>query len=300
MTYNSPSVYFGNIRSAGWIKAPDSGLGADTAGSIDEISYAGGGTFVDVSGATHREYRFDWNVIDVDDLQFLFNYRNGLLGTGLLYFVDPYASYYNALPSHWAAPWLSADKWPSLIAGQAAPEKITATSTANNQPIYSAKYTIATPANLVPDRALVLLIPPTQQLSIGFSGSATGGGVVRIQPINLNGTLAATQDFTLLSASATTRMNKTFSGATYRAIKVYLTQTTTGISTITLDSGDAIYSIIGSSPTLTGNHKEGRGSTGMQFGSDISQSYTFFDETGVAPRRLVSASVGFKEVGAWL
>lgn len=296
----APTVYFGNLRKAGWVKAPDQGVDAGSTGSIDTMGFYGGGSFSSLSAATHREYGFSWSQGQDADFQYLYNYRNGLFGTGLLYWIDPYASDYNALPVHWAAPWLSGAGWPSLIGSGNQPTNAPTVTNTVAQPINTTTYTIATPANTVPDRAMVLLIPPTMQLSLGFSGSATNGGVVRVQPINLDGTLAATQDMTLLSATASTRMNKTLSGATYSAVKVYLSSTVAGTSTVTLTSGDAIYSLIGSSPTLTGNHNEGRGSTGMRFKTDPTLTYTFFDNTGTAPRRYVSAAATFTEVGAWL
>jgi hypothetical protein len=294
-----PTIYFGNLRTAGFVYAPTN-VDADPIGSIDGFGYGNGGAFLSQSAGTHRKFGMKWNTAQMDDLQFLFNYRNGLAGTGLLYWVDIYASYYNALAPHWAAPFLTANGWPSLYGADNIPVQVAATSTANNQPIYSAKYTISGAASAIPDRGQVLLIPPTHQLSIGFSGSATNGGVVRVQPYNLNGTLAATQDLTLLSASGTTRLNKTFSGATYSAIKIYLTSTISGTATVTLDSGDAVYTPLTGTPVLTGNHKEGRGHTGFKFASDPTLSYNFFDDGGVVPRRYVSAAVTFEEIGGWL
>jgi hypothetical protein len=300
MAAGDPTIYFGNIRKAGFVLAPGAGLNADFTGTVDSMQFSNGGAFDSPSAAVHRRFGWSWKTKQVEDLQFLFNYRQGLYGTGLLYWIDPYASYYNSLPPHWAAPFLSASGWPSHIGAGNIPDIVAATSLLNNQPIYSAKYTLSTPINTVPDRALVLLIPPTMQINIGFSFSVINGAVIRIQPINIDGTLAATQDFTALSASGTTRMNKSFSGATYSAIKVYLTSTVSGTSYVTMDSGDAYYTTLGVTPVLTGNHMEGRGHTGMKFASDPTMAYEFFDENGAYPRRYVSAAVTLEEVGGWL
>lgn len=295
----SPQVYFGNLRKAGWVKAPDVGIAAGSIGSIENIGFASGGGFVAVSPGTHRKFNFSWSVGQIDEFQYLWNYRNGLYGTGLLYWVDPYASYYNALPPHWAAPFLTCVGWPSLVGAQSNPSQVAATSALFNQPIYSAQYTISTPPNTVPDRQLVLLIPPTMQLNIGFSGTASGGAVVRVLPVNVDGSLAAVQDFTLLAAGSSTRTNKVFSGATYSAVRIYITSTISGSAILKLDSGDANYSLIGAAYTGT-NHNEGRGHTGMRFASEITQAYSFFDDTGITPRRYVSAACDFEEIGGWM
>jgi hypothetical protein len=487
---NGTQVYFGNLRRAQWIKAPDSGLGADATGAFDATSFADGGAFVASGGGMHRDYSMSWSAAQLDEIQPLINYRAGLYGSGLVYWCDPYAAYFNVLPPHWADPFLSGDNWPSLTgagnepvispaipsyvrtnyitnpdfetgvtswnlngtgvvisqdttvantgtsslkvvtnggaadgayfnppavadwigktvsvsamvkgpvgasmllvintltAGGLASTAFTATGNwqrvdvpgvvvpgtatsgpyayvragvavasysfwvdnvqmerassigtlfsgntpstpydayawtglpnasnstdtqlynvatpTNGNPYWNATYTLSGAAGAVPDRSLVLLIPPTHQLSIGFSGTATGSAVVRVQPFNLDGSPAATQNLTLLSAAGTTRMNATFSGATYSAIKVYLTQTVTGSSSITLASGDAIYTSIGLTPVLTGSHNPGRGHSGMRFSKDVTIAYKFFDDTRVVATRLVSAATVLTEVGAWL
>lgn len=293
-------IYFGNLRKAGWVKAPDRGLDASPVGSIDSMGFGNGGAFAQVSGGTHREYGWQWTTVQMDDIQFIYNYRNGLYGTGLMYWVDLYSYQYNALPPHWAAPFLSCRDWPSLMGSGITGVETAAPSALNNQPIASATYVVSTPANTVPDRGVVLLIPPTMKLSIGFSGSATNGGVVRVQPYNVNGTLAATVDMTLLSEAGTTRKNRTFSGATYSAIKIYLSSTVSGTSTVTLSSGDATYSLIAGADPTVGNHYEGRGHSGLQFASDPTLSYEYYDPTGVVNKQYVSAACKFAEIGAWL
>jgi hypothetical protein len=60
---------------------------------------------------------------------------------------------------------------------------------------------------------------------LGVSGLATGSGVVRVRPVNTDGSYAAPQDLTLLSKSGSTRMNTTFDGSQFQAIEVYITRT---------------------------------------------------------------------------
>lgn len=293
-------VYFGNLRKAGWVNAPVTGLDAGSYGSIDVTQYADGGNFSAYQNATHREFTFSWKTAPIDELQFLFNYRNGLFGSGLLYWGDPYANYYNALTPHWAAPFLSARDWPSLMGKGQFAEVVDVAESAYDQPYLGAKYTLSAPANTIPDRMGVLLIPPTQDLWIGFDGTATNGGVIRVQPIYVDGSEAPTQDLTLLSHTGATRLNATFSGATYRAIKFYITSTVTGQSSITLVGGDAVYTNNGIAPDTVGLHHEGRGHSGMRFKSDPTLAYVMYDDSGPTPRRYVTAAASFTEVGSWV
>lgn len=170
-----------------------------------------------------------------------------------------------------------------------------------NMPKYSAAYTLSTPlGGSLPTRAAVLLIPPTKTLHIGFSGTAVNGASVYVQPILLDGTGDMPQALTLLSPSGTTRLNTSFSGATYSAIAIYLDTTTVGVSSVTLNSGKAVYVTTGSSPILTGTHASGEGSTGLRFQSEILRTYISERGNGGDNVQMVSAAVSMTEVGAWL
>lgn len=159
----------------------------------------------------------------------------------------------------------------------------------------AATYSLTSTAGLVPDRKLHLLIPPDRDLHIGFSGSATNGAVVRVRPITKEGMYAPVTDLTLLPATGTTRMNARFSGTLYSAIQVYLTTTLPGTGTITLASGKAVYSAVGATPTLTGDHVNGDGHTGFRIG-DISTAYI---QAADGHQYVTTATKG-TEIEAWL
>lgn len=473
------TIYFGNLRRAMDVPAPKSGMDASSVGRVEKIDLANGGSFVSMSQGNHREFDMDWGTTPADSLAWLFDYRNGRYGTGLCYFVDPYAN--NALPPHWAEPGLSAGDWPSLyspgvnptltpsggyrtnwvidpnvvaplnwaslgsatissqtgagavsgntfgravatlaaaaygtnatatfpvvagetfalsgyvrgttgrniqmritwtgatatsntavnIASTTAWQRLTYTGTvpagataarvdfvaastsvvvgnlfewdnvmyergtttvgtyfdgsyrfadgrvaawtgaANssastlsvfiaNMPTFAATYNLTGPLTANPDRAAVLLIPTGKTLYLGFTGSQTGNGVIAIQPIALDGTYAAVQTPALLSASATTRLNASFSSATYSAVIVYIDTTTTGAATVTLLSATAVYAANGVGQTLTGVHTPGEGHTGLRFASNPVRTYVQKRPDGT---EFITAAVKFTEVGAWL
>lgn len=473
------TIYFGNLRRAMDVPAPKSGMDASSVGRVEKIDLANGGSFVSMSQGSHREFDMDWGSTPADNLAWLYDFRNGRYGTGLCYFVDPYAN--NALPPHWAEPGLSAGDWPSLYspgvnptlapsggyrtnwvidpnvvaplnwAGANSPTvtsqigagavsgntfgrvvatvaaaaygvtssstfpvvagesfalsgyvrgttgrniqlRITwtgATATSNtavniasttswqrltytgtvpagataarvdiiaaatsvvvgnlfefdnvmyergtttvgsyfdgsyrfadgrvaawtgaanssastlsvfiaNMPSFSATYSLNGPLATNPLRSAVLLVPPTKTLWLGFSGSQTGNGVVAVQPINIDGSYAAVQYPTLLSASGTTRLNTSFSGATYSAVIIYIDTTTAGAATVTLVSASAVYAATGTPPTLTGVHTAGEGHTGLRFAANPVRTYVQKRPDGT---EFITAAVKFTEVGAWL
>lgn len=169
----------------------------------------------------------------------------------------------------------------------------------SGMPMRSATYTISTPLapGAYPRRSSVLLIPPTQTLWLGFSGSSVGDAVIRVQPVNIDGSMPPPVSLTLLATSGSTRMNASFSGSTYSAVIIYLDTNTLGSSTITLNSGKAVYATTGTPPVLTGLHENGEGHTGMRFQSDITRVY--HNLRGVDGTQLVSAAVSLTEIGAW-
>lgn len=168
--------------------------------------------------------------------------------------------------------------------------------TATNLPNFAAEYSIRTEPNYMPTRMCVLLIPDDRDLWLGFTGTATNGGVVRIQPVTRDGAYGAPVDATLLSPNGSTRLNQKFSGATYDAVRIYLTSTLDGTSTVRLVSSKAIYTDLGVTPTVTGGHVEGEGHTGLRF-KEGSVNMTYIQAAD--GHRYVTTAATFTEVGAW-
>jgi hypothetical protein len=114
-------------------------------------------------------------------------------------------------------------------------------------------------------------------------------------PINTDGSNGTAVDLTLLSPTSATRMNATFAGSSFQAVKVYLTRTSTsGISTISITSMMARLVETGKSLTLTGSHAPGEGHTGLEFLDDARvETYTYM----YPPRKGMSTTL--LEVGAW-
>lgn len=140
-------------------------------------------------------------------------------------------------------------------------------------PYRKATFTIESQANAFPTVAntygdipyCIIPIPVGYKLVLGATGSTTGTAVVRY--VAYNSALAPVQQstgtLTLLSETASTRLNTTITGAEY--VKIYLQRTSTVASTITISSMMAQLWPSAATVTLTGNFIEGKGMRGCNF-----------------------------------
>lgn len=286
-----------------YVPAPDPGMGAGASGYSELLEFENGGADVVSSAGTHRNFEMDWNLREAsgaDGLDIVRGYQQRLFGPGLIYFADPMNFTTNLLPPAWASPGLIEQGWKGIFSST--PTYSNVSTNSYSQPSRKIVYPVAVTASAVPTAAnqvAVLVIPSDHTLHLGFSAAATGTAVIRVRPINLDGSYASTTDLTLLTDTSSTRMNATFAGSSYKAVEIYITRTSTATSTMTITSGMAQLWPTSVTPTLIGNHIPGAGFTGCKFGSEaIVESYVLADNVGT-PRHYKGMSVDLVEVGAW-
>jgi hypothetical protein len=278
-----------------WVPAPLAGGEAINVGFVDSMLFENGGTAIERSSAFHKQYQFEFNapLKGSEGLNVFNKFASGFYGTGLIYFADPYIFESNVLPAHWASPGLVELGWPGISVHHNGYADTSANS--YDQPLRSALFNLTdgTGAPEMPYRCIIV-IPPTHTLHLGFSGSATGNGVVQVRPVNTDGTYASTSNLTLLDPTASTRMNATFAGSSYQAVEVYFTRSSSGASTLTIASAMAQLWPTGTTPTLTGGHIPGEGHTGLKFSDNARpETYSYINP----PRKALSTTL--TEVGAW-
>jgi hypothetical protein len=264
-----------------WVPQPDLPVQARRRGYSEVMELENGRAAGARSRGYHRE--FDFNVgVDVasgsDGLDVYADFASGFYGDGLVFFADPFYYSLNLAAPHWASPGLAEQDWPEPVAGSVVWSDTGANSYA--QPRRKGTWTITTAANATPltDETipfLILPIPPDMTLHLGLSGSATGTAVCRVESWANDATSAgATASLTPLTATSSTRLNATVSGASYAFAKVFFTRTSSAASTITPTSFMAQLWPTGSSPSLTGSHVPGRGHTGLMFADDaVAENY---------------------------
>ena len=278
--------------------APAAGATASNLGYVETMAFENGGGAVARSFQTRKQYAFTFNgpSKDLDGISVYTKYASGFYGSGLLYFADPFAFETNLFPPAWASPGLIERGWENIY--DVTPTFSATSSNIYSQPVRKAAFAVTTTANAVPTQAnsvAIIPIPPTHTLHIGASGSVvTGTAVVRVVPINTDGTNATAVNLTLLDPTLSTRMNATFAGSSYQAVKVYITRTTSGASSISLTSMMAQLYLTGSSPVLPNDHLAGEGHTGLMFTDDARvENYTYIDP----PRKGMATTL--LEVSAW-
>ena len=292
-------IWFGIPGTAmQWCPAPLAGATASNIGHVETMAFENGGAAVARSSQTRKQYAFSFNgpSKDLDGISLYSKYASGFYGSGLIYFADPYAFETNLFPAAWASPGLIEQGWENIY--DVTPTFSNTASNVYSHPVRKATWTVSATANAVPTQAnsvAIIPIPPTHTLNIGASGAKTGTAVVRVIPINTDGTDATATDLTLLTDTSSTRMNATFAGSSYQAVKVYITRTTSDASTITLTSLMAQLYKTGTSPVLPQSHIPGEGHTGLVFTDDARvENYVYIDP----PRKGMATTL--LEVGAWL
>ena len=281
-----------------WCPAPlAESAQASNVNFVETISFENGGADINRSKQYRKEYSFNFigRSEDLDGIGVYNKYASGFYGDGLFYFSDPYAWETNLFSAGWASPGMIEQGWENIY--DTTPTFANTTANSYNQPTRTATWSVTSTADAVPTTAngtQYIVIPPTHTLNIGVTGSATGTAVVRVVPINTDGTDGTAVDLTLIGATSSTRMNATFAGSSYQAVKVYITRTSTATSTISIISMMARLVETGKSLTLTGNHAPGEGHTGLEFADGARvESYRYM----YPPMKGMAATL--VEVGAW-
>ena len=272
------TAYFGNVNRAVWVKAPQSGMGANPTGYSSQMNFLNGGSSVRRSNRTHREFNMSWsgqmNGTDTtEDLQVIKDFYDGLYGVGPFYWCDPYSMSSNVLPPHWAAPMLDETDWPSLSA-TITPTFIAA-SYANSYPIKGAIYTV--PAGHADTRKLTILIPSTHTLHFGWhaqvaalSAATTAG--IRIVPYNLSGVAQTAVNPASLLAGGTTRTNLTFAGSSVSRVEIFIANG--GASSVAVRFVAMIAQLLVTGATVpAGGFISGRGTTQLEFAGPPTINY---------------------------
>jgi len=281
-----------------WCPAPLAGAEASNVNFVESMSFENGGADVSRSKQYRKQYNFSFTGLteELDGIGVYNKFASGFYGDGLFYFADPYAFETNLFPAAWASPALIEQGWENIY--DTTPDFAGVTpSNSYNQPFKTPLWIVDSAIGALPATAngvAYIPIPPTHTLHIGASGSKSGSAVLRVRPINTNGSDGTPVDLTLLSNTGSVRMNATFAGSSYQAVKVYITRTSITYSTISLTSMMARLVETGKSLTLTGSHAPGEGHTGLEFADDARvETYTYM----FPPRKGMSTTL--VEVGAW-
>lgn len=290
-------IWFGNAQHAQWVPAPATGMQVVREGRHNELEFDNGGVWVSRSVAKRMAYQFDIPVMDSSQFTAYEAYQrfdSGEYGDDFVRFIDPMVTDQNIFVTNWASPGIAELGWKPIY--DTVP---TFSDTATNSyglPNRKAVYDITSAADAVPtgqNSVFTALIPDGYTLHVGGAGQVTGTAILRIQPILLDGTNDTPVTLTLAADTAAPAFTQTFSGATYRAVKIYLTRTSGAASTATVTALWMQALPTGQTPAIT-RHIPGKGHTGLSFrGSTAGETYV------MAGRHLAGASFALVEVEQW-
>lgn len=291
-------LWIGNDEWAGWAPSPKTGMQRAYEGRSEEVALFDGGLWIDSSAASHAAYQLEFpasGAKGATGIEVFPRLASGEYGFSYIRFIDLMRMDENLFNQNWAAPALAVRDWKPIHDTE--PTFVATDANAYGKPPRKAVYNITSAANAEPVKAnstFTLLIPPTHKIVVGATGSATGTGVLRVQPINLDGTLATPVDVTLGADNAAPAFTQTFSGATYRAVRIFLTRTSAAASTVTLAALWAQCVPSAATPVIE-RHMPGMGHSGLRFrGATRTEEYIMANG-----RKLIGASIALAEVQPW-
>jgi len=276
-----------------WVPCPSIDSGIQRNRHLERMQFENGGGDVARSAQYQLEYplTFFGPAHELEGVDAFNRFAQGFYGDGLIYLAHPATYETNLFAAAWASPGLIEQGWANI--GSTTPTFSDTNVASYNQPKRTATWNVTQQAGTY-TKKFTIVIPPTHTLHMGVSGIATGSAVVRVLPFKTDNSFDTAQDLTLLSKSGSTRINKTFSGATYSAVNIYITRTGTDDSTISITSMIAKLYKSSVTPTLSSSHYQGEGSTGLQFADEaIVETYS----TMRPPRKGIATTL--VEVEAW-
>lgn len=299
-------MMFGTTQKMQMVRIPSAGMNRNRVGFSQSNQLENGG--LDVyrpSMTTHFEYKMDFGIYEATGsggLDVFGDYASGFYGKGLIYLADPMYYDVNLFAPQFAAPGLT--ERPYSLSGVGGPTATAANSF--NQPFTSMiTFIDVGTANNAYDltyyNPTIIPIPTGYTLWLGFSGSVTDGGLIRTEQwVSGAASPAASANLTALSATASTRFNASFSGATYDYVKIGYSRNAGTAPQVTVTSMMAQLWPTGVSPTLTGSFQTGQGADGLKFlDAAIQEPYLLRDNTG---RNIHYKGLSFSlgEVGTWV
>ena len=294
------NFWFGTEEYMDFIRTPNRGAPMDVDSWSTSGTYLNGGGFGQYSFGGHMMYIFEWPESSTRQLaQLMRDYRRGIYGRGLIYFLDPTIYDLNILPARWAAPSLACDdEGASMVYGYNPESVITSGWETNRLPIQSAYYNLASVTEGYRDTgdSVFIPIPTGYTLYLGAVYTKTGSGVISAYPVDANGTLGTPTVLTEVAVNATDLVPDTFSGG--RGIRIQLGKTATGAATVTATALiGRLYrtSLTPPASFSAGPWIGGKGHSGCRFEGEPTEVAISGVNGGT---RQFAAS--FREVGSWV
>lgn len=277
--------YIGTREKMLQVRQPSITMPSSKAGWSSELAFLNGGTSLRRSVAAHKRYELTWNLLSRDQARPILDLADGIYGTGLVYFLDPFAANRNMLPQWWASPMQGIYDGLPLNGGDTRGEAVATPANSLDFPVQSIRYDTTG----LTSRTVWVPIPVGHTAHVGAYGANGTGGTVVATPTTGATTFGTPTTLTLLDVTDTSRFNATFAASSgYTGVELSLG----GSGTLVL-SGLMVQVLPDGVTPETGGFISGQGNSGLQF---VAQpEYTpyniAFDQVGVVAELI--------EVGGW-
>lgn len=302
----SNQMWFGTTQKMQLVRVPSQGMQRNRVGYSSSNQLENGGMSIYEPQLTkHLEYNMDFGTYEATaagGLDIYAHYAQGFYGNGPFYFADPMYYDVNLFSYQWSAPGMSPRAYTLSGTGGVV---ATATNTVN-QPINSMQtYVADATANNTFDTTYynptIIPIPPGYTLWLGWSGSASSNGVIRMEQwVSGAASAAASSNLTALSVTGSTRLNTSVASTAAEFVKIGYARSASGTgANVAVTSMMAQLWPTGVSPTLTGNFIPGEGNNGCKFdGGAVQETYVMRDNQY---RNVHYKGLSFKliEMGSW-
>jgi hypothetical protein len=276
--------YIGTKQKLFEVRAPSIDMPSEKQGFSNELLFLNGGASIRRSVASHKRYTLTWNAVDRDDARVVLDLADGIYGTGLIYWHDPFVSDRNVLPQWWATPSQGGYDGLPLNAGERGTLVPTPTNDLNF-PVESIRYDVTE----FQSRRVWLPIAPGHTAHVGVFGEDGTGGGVQVRTTLKGENTGAPNILTLMSVTDNSRFNATFTAdANVDGIELSLS----GSGTVTL-SGMMVQVLKDGETPETGGFISGQGHSGLKF---LTQP-TYTPYSAVYTRAGMAAQ--FIETGGW-
>lgn len=268
-------MYFGTIGNMRWVKPPaiNTPLGLTTA--VDSGIDVNGGGYVLNGPASHRNYDFQWGAAPARDVYAITDYASGAYGSGLIYFLDPFAMSTNILPADFSLPERLVKQGLSQTSGTTVVDA-TVVGGAPNQPNAKLIKNLNSPEIYIP-------VPTGYRLWI----SAVASGQFSLYVNTVANSSAATVPLT--APTSATLSWTSYTGGRY--LRIF-----TGLSGGTVRGLMAVVLPEGQTPANNLPWTVGKGNSGCRF---VGYPQVTGISAALGAHGLVSASAELKEVGLW-
>jgi hypothetical protein len=194
--------YIGTRERLFEMRAPSINMPSSKVGFVSELPYINGGFSVRQSTAAHKRYDMTWNSVERDEARIILDLADGVHGSGLIYWHDPFAADRNVLPQQWASPFQGTSDGVPLNAGER-PQRLTTVENTLNFPTFSARYNVTTSNT----KRVWIPIPPGHLAHIGVYGQPVSGGEMLAIPTFPDGSFIQPQIMQLMSLADSSRTN---------------------------------------------------------------------------------------------